>query len=125
MEQRKVRITAGEVEVTAVLNDSHTADLVWSALPIDADGGTWGNELFVHTSIVAEPEDPREVLDLGTLAYYPPAKTVCMFFGPTPESRSEDEIRPSDAVNVVGRIEGDPLVLKQASTDPRVVIERA
>lgn len=45
MEERRVTITAGGVEVTALLNDGRTADLVWSALPIEASASTWGDEI--------------------------------------------------------------------------------
>ncbi|NTV42317.1 MAG: hypothetical protein HGA63_03360, partial [Syntrophobacteraceae bacterium] len=34
-------------------------------------------------------------------------KAFCIFFGPTPMSRGA-EIRPASAVNVVGKVLGDP-----------------
>jgi hypothetical protein len=46
MEQRKVKITAGDVQVTATLDSRWTADLVWDALPITASGSTWGDEIY-------------------------------------------------------------------------------
>ena len=124
MEQRKIRITAGDVEVTAELNDSGTAHLVWEALPIEASGSTWGDEIYFRTSIAAEEEDAREVVVLGDVAYWPPGQALCLFFGPTPASRG-DEIRPASAVNVVGRLEGDPTVLRQVSSGTGVLAERA
>ena len=53
MEQRRVRITAGDVEVMGVLSDTGTADLVWEALPIQASSSTWGDEIYFPTSIEA------------------------------------------------------------------------
>ena len=41
MEQRRIMITVGDLQVTAALNNSGTADLVWDALPIQASGSTW------------------------------------------------------------------------------------
>ena len=126
MEQRRIRITAGDVETTAVLNDSRTADLVWSALPIEASGSTWGDEIYFRTSILSaeDEEEGEEVVELGDVAYWPPGQALCLFFGPTPASRG-DEIRPASPVNVVGTLEGDPTVLKAVPSGSPVRVERA
>lgn len=46
MQERRIKITAGGVAVTAALNDGATADLLWDALPIKASGDTWGDEIM-------------------------------------------------------------------------------
>ena len=124
MEQRRIMITVGDLQVTAALNNSGTADLVWDALPIQASGSTWGDEIYFGTSIRADEEDAREVVELGDVGYWPPGQALCLFFGPTPASRG-DEIRPASAVNIVGAIEGDPTVLKQVTSGSQVVLKRA
>ena len=124
MQGRRLKITAGGVQVTATLNASATADLVWNALPIKADGQTWGDEIYFRTQVVAEKDDGREVVDMGDLGYWPPGQAFCLFFGPTPASRG-GEIRPASAVNVFGRIEGDATVLKQVRSGEQVLVERA
>jgi len=43
---RRIRITAGSVSATAVLNDSDPANAIWDALPIEARGNTWGDEIY-------------------------------------------------------------------------------
>jgi hypothetical protein len=45
MQERRIKITAGGAAVTAALNDVATADLLWDALPIEASGDTWGDEI--------------------------------------------------------------------------------
>ena len=124
MEQRRIKIAAGGEEITAVLNDTATADLVWSVLPIEAQGSTWGDEIYFRTSVRTGEEDAREVVDFGDVGYWPPGQALCLFFGPTPASQG-DEIRPASPVNVLGRMEGDPSVLKRVKSGSRVVIERA
>ena len=125
MSQRRIRIRAGEVEVTAVLNDSPTAALVWEALPIQASGSTWGDEIYFRTPIRAEEEpDAQEVVEMGAVGYWPPGQALCLFFGPTPASRG-DEIRPASPVNVIGRIEGDATVLKAVPPGATVTVEPA
>ena len=124
MAPRRIRITAGSAQVTAVLNATGTATLVWDALPIEGGGSTWGDEIYFRTGIQAEEEDSQEVVDLGDIGYWPPGQALCLFFGPTPASRG-DEIRPASPVNVVGRMEGDPLVLKEVASGASVVVEKA
>jgi hypothetical protein len=124
METRRVEITAGDVQTTAVLNDTITADLVWSALPVEASGSTWGDEIYFRTGIQAEEENAREVVDMGDVGYWPPGQALCLFFGPTPASRG-DEIRPASPVNVVGKLDGDPTILKTVRSGSRVVMTKA
>jgi uncharacterized protein len=124
MADRAIRITAGKVSVKARLGDSRTAAAIWDALPIEATAETWGDEVYFDIGIDAEPEVPREVVELGDLGYWPPGQAFCIFFGRTPASRG-DEIRPASAVNVVGRVDGDPKVFKAVRAGARVRIERA
>jgi len=119
---RTIRITAGDVTVTAELDGSKTADAIWQALPITARANTWGDEIYFGIDVHLEPEDPREVVDLGDLGYWPPGHAFCLFFGRTPMSLG-NEIRPASPVNVFGRIEGDPTVLRQVPSGAPVTIE--
>ncbi len=70
------------------------------------------------------PENPKEVVDMGDLGYWPPGRAFCIFFGPTPASRGE-EIRPASPVNVFGRVEGDPRVFRGVRGGEKVRLERA
>ena len=124
MRERRIRITAGDVEVAGLLNDTGTADLVWDALPITASGSTWGDEIYFRTEIVAAVQAGQEVVAMGALAYWPPGQAICLCFGPTPMSQSED-IRPASAVNVIGQIEGDPTILKPVISGAQVFVKKA
>ena len=120
---RAIVITAGPVTAEAELTDSKTARALWDALPIEAKAETWGDEIYFAIGVRAAAESPREVVGLGDLAYWPPGQAFCIFFGPTPMSRG-DEIRPASAVNVVGRIVGEPTVFKNVRAGTRVRLER-
>jgi len=124
MADRKIRITAGKVTAEAVLNDSRTASEVWNALPQSVAGQTWGDEIYFAIPVKAKSESPREVVELGDLAYWPPGSAFCIFFGPTPASRG-DEIRPASPVNVFGHVLGDPTVFKAVRSGTTVRVERA
>ena len=124
MGDRKISISAGDVSVTAALNDSRTADLLWDALPLEASVNTWGDEIYFRIAVQADEEDgASDVVDMGTVAYWPPGQALCLFFGRTPVSRG-DEIRAASPVNVMGAIDGDATVLKQVSSGTQVVVER-
>lgn len=117
-----IRITAGNVELTGELNDSETAKAIAEALPIQAQGNAWGDEIYFAIPVSCGAEDPQEVVELGDLAYWPPGSAFCIFFGRTPASEG-DEIRPASAVNVIGRVDGDATALKSVPDGARVVIE--
>ena len=119
----KITITAGAVALAAELNDTEAAMAVWDALPISASGNTWGDEIYFRIPVAAEPDDLKEVVDFGDLAYWPPGNAFCIFFGPTPASRG-DEIRPASAVSVIGHIAGDAALLRQVATGSTVTVAR-
>lgn len=123
MEGRRIRITAGDVQVTAALNDSRMAAQVWDALPIEASCSVWGDEIYFRIPELAHEDGAVEVVDMGAVAYWPPGSALCLFFGRTPASVG-DEIRPASAVNALGAIEGDATALKAARPGARVVVER-
>ncbi|MBI4381993.1 MAG: hypothetical protein HY574_12490 [candidate division NC10 bacterium] len=123
--ERRIRISAGQVSATAVLHQSPTAAAIWSALPIEARANTWGDEIYFSIPVKAALEkDAQEVVQLGDLGYWPPGTAFCIFFGPTPTSHG-DEIRPASAVNIVGKVQGDPKAFKQVADGAKIVIERA
>ncbi len=121
---RTIRITAGEVTATATLDGSRTADAVWKALPIEAKASTWGNEIYFDIGVAIGAEAPKEVVGMGDLGYWPPGSAFCVFFGRTPASTG-DEIRPASAVNVFGRIDGDPTIFKKVRAGAQVRLEMA
>ena len=124
MTERRIGISAGDVTVSAVLNDSQTSDLLWEALPLEASANTWGDEIYFRIVVQAEEvDDASDVVPVGAVAYWPPGQALCLFFGPTPASRG-DEIRAASAVNMLGAIEGDAASLKQVRSGTRVVVER-
>jgi len=127
MEEMRIRIVTeatGPVEAALTDESPDTARRIWEALPIEARANTWGDEIYFGIPVDADPENPREVVDLGDLAYWPPGNAFCIFFGRTPASRG-DEIRPASAVNVFGKVKGDPKVFKKVRIGERVRIERA
>ena len=125
MSERKIKITAGSVAAAAVLNDSGTASKIWDALPITGVANRWGEEIYfsIPVSDGSAPE-AREVVSMGELAYWPPGKAFCIFFGRTPVSRGS-EIRAASAVNPLGSVSGDAKVFLKVRDGEAVMIEKA
>ena len=57
------------------------------------------------------------------MAYWPEGNALCMFYGPTPISKSPNEILPYSPVNVVGKIISKDDILNQIKESTIVVIE--
>ena len=60
---KRIKITAGSLVVDAELNDTRTASAVWDALPIQANGSTWGDEVYFRIPVEAELESGQEVVE--------------------------------------------------------------
>ncbi len=120
---RKIRITAGDVSATASLNDTHTADEIWEALPIEASVSTWGEEIYFGIPVHLDEEDGQSVVEEGDLGYWPPGHAFCIFFGQTPASRGS-EIRPASPVNVFGKVEGDATVFGEVAPGTQTTVEK-
>jgi len=120
----KIKITAGSVTQTAELNESKCAGKIWDALPLQARASTWGDEIYFGIPVECGPENPRTTVELGDLGYWLEGSCFCIFFGPTPMS-SAGEIRPASAVEVFGKLEGDPKAFKKVGSGEKVLVERA
>jgi len=121
---KRIKITAGEVEAFAELNDTNLAETIWEALPLEASASTWGDEIYFEIPVSVANEAPQETVDMGDLGYWPPGSAMCIFFGPTPMSQG-DEIRPASPVTVWGKLEGDPTVFKSVAAGGQISVARA
>lgn len=125
MPGRIIKITAGNVSALADIGDTDTAAMIWNALPISAEASTWGDEIYFKIPVKCRPEkEAKEVVQPGDIAYWPPGSAFCIFFGPTPASEG-DEIRPASAVNVFGRVQGDPKIFRAVSAGEKVTLEKS
>ena len=117
-----IRITVGDIELDAELNDSQTAGKIREVLPLECSFNTWGDEIYFAIPVQAGPEDACETVALNDLGYWPPGHAFCIFYGQTPASHG-DEIRPASPVNIIGRVLGDATVLKSVSGVRNIVVE--
>ncbi len=122
--EKKIRILIGDLKVEAELNESKTAQLIWEALPIEAKANLWGEEIYFSIPVkTGQEKGAREVVSVGELGYWPTGNAFCIFFGPTPASRG-DEIRAASAVNIIGKVLGDPKVFLKVKDGSKITLER-
>jgi hypothetical protein len=121
---KKIRILVSDLKVEAELYDSKTAQLIWEALPIEAKTSLWGEEIYFAIPVKTGLEQgSREIVSAGELGYWPTGHAFCIFFGPTPASRG-DEIRAASAVNIIGKVSGDPKVFLKIKDGAKIVLEK-
>jgi hypothetical protein len=122
---KKIRILVSDIKLEVELNESKTSQLIWEALPIEAKANLWGEEIYFAIPVKTGLETgSREVVSAGELGYWPTGNAFCIFFGPTPASRG-NEIRAASAVNIIGKVLGDPKVFLKVKEEVKITLEKA
>ena len=115
-----VNFLVGDIEVRSEWNDSETSRRIREVLPLEAAGNYWGQELYFEIPVDAGQErDARDVVEPGTVAYWPAGRCLCIFWGPTPASHG-NECRAASDVNVVGRVLNPEVLPTLRARDVRV-----
>lgn len=124
---KRIRILMEAVgEVLAELKEEEapeTCRAIWDSLPFDSTVNRWGDEIYFETPVRLKKEKGRVAMDVGDVAYWPPGRAICIFFGPTPASR-RGEPRAYSPVNLFAKIVGDPKVFKRVKDSDKVRVER-
>ncbi len=118
----KIKIVAGDIEAFATLSNTKTASAVVNSLPFDSVAHLWGEEIYFEVPLELELENGKEVLEIGDIAYWPPGKSMCIFFGPTPSSKG-NEVRAYSAVRVFGKVIGDARIFRNIKEGERIRVE--
>ncbi|WAM22773.1 MAG: cyclophilin-like fold protein (plasmid) [Candidatus Methanoperedens sp.] len=120
----KIKIASESAEALVELRNTKTASAIIEALPFESIAHRWGEEIYFDIPLDLELESGQEVLDVGDIAYWPPGKSMCIFFGPTPSSKGS-EIRAYSAVNVFGKVIGDARIFRDVKEGERIRVEAA
>lgn len=107
----EVRGTFFDAELTSEYSPETFEKLVTS-LPIRAEVKTWGDELYFDVPVIMGEENAFGFVSKGDIGYWPVGRTLCIFYGRTPLSESEEKIVPASPVNLVGRLK-EPERLKK------------
>jgi len=121
----KISISFASTSFEAKLNDSPTAQAIWSALPVEGQVTTWGDEIYFAIPVeMPQEEDARAEVEVGELGYWPMGDAFCIFFGPTPVS-TDEKPRAYSPVNIIGEIHGEPAALRSIRDGEPVKLTRS
>ena len=126
---KKISLRFNDIEkaVHVELDASHspkTVQALLDNLPIKVKIYRWGDELYTEkTPIGAYEENPKSIVNVLDVAYWPEGGAICLFFGPTPISKSPDEILPYSPVNIVGKVISEDDILDEIKNETTVTIE--
>jgi len=119
-----IRILIGGMILEAELFDTETANAIRRSLPIEATPQEWGDEFYFPIPVrLPLDETATSEVTAGDIGYWPPGHALAIFFGPTPMSTGPDPVPASD-VNLVGKVKGDPTILRKAKGAAMIRIER-
>ena len=119
----RIKISWAKGETFGVLDDTPTAKKLLDALPCGSSANTWGEEVYFSVPVHTELEpSAKQVVPAGTICFWVQGDSLAIPFGPTPVSQG-DECRLVTRVNVLGKLEGDPKVLKSVQGGDEIRIE--
>ena len=123
MSEMRIRISWDTGEVFGLLTDTPTANKVLKALPCSSPANTCGEEVYFSIPVRTEMEpDAQQVVSPGTICFWVEGQSLAIPFGPTPVSRG-NECRLVTKVNVLGKLEGDPRMLKSVRDGDKIRVE--
>ena len=103
-----IRISSDKASFLVQLNDSPTAALLRASLPFEATVNTWGHEVYFETPVKTKLEPGASAdVSVADVAYWPPGKALCVFFGKTPASTGSRP-RAASPVTLIGHVRGEP-----------------
>ena len=125
---KKIKISAQSVGVVyAELLEERspkTCKAIVDSLPLVGEANIWGEEVYFPVGLDIEPESPVQDVEVGDVAYWPPGKAICIFYGPTPISTT-DKPKAYSPVNVFAKIIDPPEVFKAVKHGERITVDRA
>ena len=84
MRKIKISFRSQMAEATLLEKEAPKAcNAIWNRLPIEADvhcAKVAGEEVFFMVPFVLNPERGGELLEAGSIAYFPPAQSICIYY---------------------------------------------
>jgi len=120
----RIRISWAGGQVVARLKDSPATQRLLHTLPYRSQAHVWGEEVYFKLPLaMGIDEAATDVVDPGTVCYWSTGHSLAIPFGPTPVSQGE-ECRLVEPVIILGKIEGDPKLLKQVREGESIQVSR-
>lgn len=98
-----IKVTVDGVSYRAELYESELGERIAELLPLETLASSWGEEAYAPIPLDYDPLEGQEIVEIGDLAYWPPGRAFCIFYGPTPAS-TDSRPRAASDVEVFGRL---------------------
>ncbi|MGQ9759185.1 MAG: cyclophilin-like fold protein [Candidatus Methanomethylicaceae archaeon] len=72
-----------------------TIEALVKEIPFSSKAFLWKEEIYFETPVSVGPEKPKSSVQPGDIAYWPPGKAFCIFYGKS---------QPYSPVNLIGRV---------------------
>ena len=121
---KRIQITVANIILEVLLADTACAEAIWRILPLSTKINTWGDEIYFSIPVHHELDaTARDIVEVGDVGYWPAGPAFCIFYGPTPIS-NDKQIRPASAVNIIGKVIGEPTSLRAVPPGSKIIIEQ-
>lgn len=117
----KVSFKTDSAEFEVEFNDSLTAREIVQKLPVESTISTWGQEIYFDIGFKASAQKATMEVSSGDVAYWPQGKCLCVFFGPTPDSTSQNPV-PASPVVIVGKTKASEGNLKNIQLGEKISV---
>ena len=123
MTKMSIRTRSGTY--TAELDSSPISDELWLSLPYEAPLNMWGDEIYFEVPVRTKVKGDQTIMDVGDIAYWPEARALCLFFGPTPLSADDGRPVSAFALKKIGHLLDDVSTLEHSGDGSKILLERA
>lgn len=123
MTKMRIRTRGGEFD--AELDDSPLSDEIWLSLPFETSLNMWGDEIYFEMPVHTKVKGEIKTLDVGDIAFWPEARAICLFFGPTPLSSENGKPISAYPVKKFGRLIGEFSALERSGDGTKILLEKA
>jgi hypothetical protein len=121
----RLRLESGGVRIELELRDCATTRALIAALPFEARGQTWGDELYFSTPVSAKLEaEAKQVVEPGTVCFWTQGDALALPWGPTPIS-TDGKPKLANPCSVLGKVVGDPKSLAKIKSGAKISITAA
>ncbi len=97
-----------------------TVSVFLKHLPFRLKANVWGKEIYTEPAPFSVPEEnAKPIVELYDVAFWPPGKAICLFYGPTPIGK-KGQITPYSPVNVFGKILNPDIKILEKITDAKI-----
>ena len=110
-----------KVRIEGELNNSQTALRIYEKLPFEARVNTWGDEIYFEIPVHYPPENATLEVGVGDIAYWPEGDCLCIFFGRTPVSTT-NQPKPASEVNILGKVFSPVSILNDVKSGDKITV---